>query len=549
MKYPTPVKGDPATPAEAHGAGAALVLVAGGSDASRRLVVATLEADGHRVVEAADARRAGRVVSSTPVDLVVLGAGSTGDHVEEAVGDVRRSPFGSTVPIVLFTPAGDLSTPAIALEAGADDYLVEPFEAGELAARVRTRLRQSRTLRVLVDRRARERAVLQAIVQDATRAADLNGAADAVCHGLRTLPDVAGAAVVGFMPAGAEVFGAVGIPTLRTGDVLNHQLSAYLTRAAANGPWTAGCDGDLEAPRLTTSAVACAPIVERRTAGVLLLDTGIAGAPARSAIDILAVAIDAASLAGALLDRFVREHHQRVVGRASIESLLANGAFVTWYQPIVDLRTGREVGVEALTRFDDGTPPDVRFQQAAALDLGAPLELAALERALDCAGELPDDNFVSVNLSPETVLDSPALPDVLARSAHDVVIELSEHAAVDDYDALRDALVPCTRVASLSVDDAGSGFASLHHILQLHPEYVKLDRSWVHGVDLDPARQALIAGLGHFAQRTGARLVAEGIELPAEHDALVDLGVELGQGYLLGRPAPPAPAAESEGAA
>jgi EAL domain-containing protein (putative c-di-GMP-specific phosphodiesterase class I) len=90
----------------------------------------------------------------------------------------------------------------------------------------------------------------------------------------------------------------------------------------------------------------------------------------------------------------------------------------------------------------------------------------------------------------------------------------------------------------LSVDDAGSGFASLRHILRLEPDFIKLDRSWVHGVDTDPARQAMIAGLRHFADQTGAQLIAEGIERDEERAALITLDVDLGQGYLLGRPAP-----------
>jgi EAL domain-containing protein (putative c-di-GMP-specific phosphodiesterase class I) len=89
----------------------------------------------------------------------------------------------------------------------------------------------------------------------------------------------------------------------------------------------------------------------------------------------------------------------------------------------------------------------------------------------------------------------------------------------------------------LSIDDAGSGFASLRHILRLEPAFVKLDRSWVHGVDGDPARQALIAGLRHFADQTGAQLIAEGIERVEERDTLLDLRVDYGQGFLLGRPA------------
>jgi EAL domain-containing protein (putative c-di-GMP-specific phosphodiesterase class I) len=103
---------------------------------------------------------------------------------------------------------------------------------------------------------------------------------------------------------------------------------------------------------------------------------------------------------------------------------------------------------------------------------------------------------------------------------------------------LRAAVASVGDGVRLSIDDAGSGFASLRHILRLDPAFIKLDRSWVHGVDTDPARQAMIAGLRHFADQTGAQLIAEGIEQEEERAVLIDLRVDLGQGFLLGRPAP-----------
>src|SRR5207237_8547048 len=112
------------------------------------------------------------------------------------------------------------------------------------------------------------------------------------------------------------------------------------------------------------------------------------------------------------------------------------------------------------------------------------------------------------------------------------------HGRIDGYVELRDAvdrLGPRTR---LSVADAGSGFASLRHVLALEPDFVKLDQTWIHDVHRDPARQALLAGLVYFASRTGCRLIAEGVETDDELATLRSLDVELGQGFLLGPPAP-----------
>ena len=94
------------------------------------------------------------------------------------------------------------------------------------------------------------------------------------------------------------------------------------------------------------------------------------------------------------------------------------------------------------------------------------------------------------------------------------------------------------RHSELALYDAGSGFASLRHVLALEADYVKLDQSWVTGIDDDPARQALVAGLGHFAARTGSVLIAEGVESDVERGMLAELEVGLGQGFLFGRPLP-----------
>lgn len=119
-----------------------------------------------------------------------------------------------------------------------------------------------------------------------------------------------------------------------------------------------------------------------------------------------------------------------------------------------------------------------------------------------------------------------------------VVLEITEHAAIADYAALRDAIAGLGYPVRLSVDDAGAGFASFRHIVELRPDYVKIDIGLVRAIDADPVRAALVAGMVYFALRTDAELIAEGIETDAELATLRSLAVDLGQGYLLGRPAP-----------
>jgi EAL domain-containing protein (putative c-di-GMP-specific phosphodiesterase class I) len=116
-------------------------------------------------------------------------------------------------------------------------------------------------------------------------------------------------------------------------------------------------------------------------------------------------------------------------------------------------------------------------------------------------------------------------------------VELTEHSAVEDYDALEGALRPLREVGlRIAVDDAGAGYATFRHILRLQPDFIKLDRSLISGIDGDPARRALAGAVVAFAREMRGVVVAEGIERSGELAVLLGLGVDAGQGYLLGRP-------------
>ena len=117
------------------------------------------------------------------------------------------------------------------------------------------------------------------------------------------------------------------------------------------------------------------------------------------------------------------------------------------------------------------------------------------------------------------------------------MLELTEHVPIDDYAVLRQAIADLGDVG-LAVDDAGAGYASFRHILELRPRYAKLDLTLIRGIDGDDLRQGLAAGLQYFADRTGCRLIAEGVESSGEAAVLEQLGIEYAQGYLFGRPIP-----------
>jgi EAL domain-containing protein (putative c-di-GMP-specific phosphodiesterase class I) len=235
----------------------------------------------------------------------------------------------------------------------------------------------------------------------------------------------------------------------------------------------------------------------------------------------------------------VRVEAERALER--IEGALVAQAPSMVFQPVVDIRTGETVGAEALARFhmEPRRTPDLWFEEAWAVGLGLELEIAAIQRALGYLGEMPAGTYVAINTAPAT-LCSDALADALRPFPLErVVVELTEHTRVDDYAALIAAI---TRLrdggARLSVDDAGAGFSSFQHVLRLHPNVIKLDRSLTTKLDENPIRGALAAALVTFAASLDAQICAEGIETAGELAALQRLGVAYGQGYLLGRPAP-----------
>ena len=133
------------------------------------------------------------------------------------------------------------------------------------------------------------------------------------------------------------------------------------------------------------------------------------------------------------------------------------------------------------------------------------------------------------------------LPDrlaaILAGRTRPIVLEITEHDAVGDYAAVRSAVAELGPDVRMAVDDAGAGAANFTHIVELSPDFVKIDVGLIRGMDQDLTRQALVVGLSYFAQAIEGWVVAEGIETEGERQALIDLGVSLGQGYLFGRPA------------
>lgn len=225
--------------------------------------------------------------------------------------------------------------------------------------------------------------------------------------------------------------------------------------------------------------------------------------------------------------------------RADIKHLIETESVDVAYQPIIDLRTERCLGLEALARFPRRFPkPEKTFAASADVGLGLELEQLMVQRAWGGLDRLGEGQFLALNLTPMSLLE-------LARRANrrpevpldQLVVEVTEHAAVESYRALRGELEPLReRGLRLAVDDAGAGYASLRHVLELRPDFIKLDHSLCYGIADDHARRVAVRGLVLLARDIGASAIAEGVELESDLTTIRKLGIDAAQGYLLGEP-------------
>lgn len=234
-----------------------------------------------------------------------------------------------------------------------------------------------------------------------------------------------------------------------------------------------------------------------------------------------------------------REDRQRKADRI-VEAIEHNRLRVV-FQPIVDLATGGIVGAESLARFDaePQRSPDRWFAEAWEAELGVELEIAAVRAAVAQLPQLPPNAYMSVNVSPRTI-ELGSCDDIFASLPADrIVVEVTEHAAVGDYDPLMAAVAKLKRQGfRVAVDDVGVGYSGLSHILRLAPAIMKLDLTLTRGIHTDPAKQAMASATVNFALRTRVSVVAEGIESKEDAETLRVIGVQYGQGYYFGKPSP-----------
>jgi EAL domain-containing protein (putative c-di-GMP-specific phosphodiesterase class I) len=395
-------------------------------------------------------------------------------------------------------------------------------------------------------RTSAERVAIVASLRTLRTQATPESTAEVIAEALNRLPGVDVAGVFECTDDAVIALSIVGLPgfPIQTGDALPEAQAREIRERSTNGPWAARWIWPAErspyAERLAMLGVKCWAIAPIQADGELIGLIGLATTSedhARHVIEDLPAVGEFASVAETILapDLVVRRHLAE--RRRRISATIASAAFQPVFQPIVVLSTGMTVGFEALTRFHDGSRPDEMFSAALECGMGLELETMTLEAALREADRLPPGAWLSLNISPAMLAEELALQRLFAGTTRSVVLEITEHEAIEDYAPLREALARFTPSVRLAVDDAGAGVANFNHLVGLRPDYVKIDAGLVRGVNGDPSRQAVVVGLIHFAMKAGCEVIAEGIETEAEGQMVAELGVTLGQGYLLAKPA------------
>lgn len=393
---------------------------------------------------------------------------------------------------------------------------------------------------------ARVHAALAEALHNVPAEATLEHAAKAICDQLVTLAFVDVAVIQVFLggddvqvlaqsaPQGYPLMAGTHLPRGRAATVLEH---------AAVGPWARyaepdPADGGLRAAAVAEGlkAVAYGPIVHgAQVVGALVIGT-FDERFARMLVEKMPGIVSFGATSSALLAERMQAMRQEADLRGALEAVLATRSFHPVFQPIVELESGEVVGYEALTRFDSGQRPDLCFADAWSVGLGADLESATIEAAIVAARDLPGGRWLDVNLSPRMLGDPDRLRPALWSADRPIVLEITEHDIIEDYGMVREAVRALGNDIRLAVDDAGAGVANFGHIIELRPDFVKLDISLVRRVNANLGRQAMVVGMRHFSRTAGCRLVAEGIETEEEARTLTELGVEFGQGYLFGYP-------------
>ncbi|TKC89407.1 phosphodiesterase [Trinickia terrae] len=230
-----------------------------------------------------------------------------------------------------------------------------------------------------------------------------------------------------------------------------------------------------------------------------------------------------------------------------VADLIAQHALSAVFQPIVDFDGGAILGYEGLIRGPAGSPleaPAALFAHAAHEGLSTELEHAAARTCIHAFAKLNCEGKLFLNFSAEAILklgetrdDTLAWLLRLGVPAERLVVELTEQCAISDIAGFVQMVAAVRETgAQFALDDYGTANASMNLWVRLQPDIVKIDRFFIHEIASDPLKFEAVRAMQHFANSSGARLVAEGIENEADLIVIRDMGIGCGQGYFFGRP-------------
>lgn len=235
--------------------------------------------------------------------------------------------------------------------------------------------------------------------------------------------------------------------------------------------------------------------------------------------------------------------------RREFLDVLLRGKLHSVYEPVVDAKSLTVFGYEALVRGADGslfTSPLELFGIAAEEGLLFELDCQCRRAAVEGAIGFPEGAKLFMNIRPTAIHDPSFQPDALTRtlercglSPADVVFEISEQESIENYEIFREARDNYGKLGfQFALDDTGAGYASLEAVLELAPEFIKVDRAFVRGIDQDSARQNMVRAFQAIACDTNSRIIGEGLDTLEELRTLGEMGIPFGQGWLFGKPAP-----------
>ncbi len=217
------------------------------------------------------------------------------------------------------------------------------------------------------------------------------------------------------------------------------------------------------------------------------------------------------------------------------------------FQPVLNMQTGEIIGYEGLIRGPSDSPlhsPLTLFRVARANNLTVEVEHMCRSVVLERFAALSLSGKLFLNVSPECLCQPGVKHGETLGYLHQygidpkrVIIELTENYPTFDYDLMREAVRHYRDMGfQIAIDDLGEGFSSLRLWSELRPDYVKIDRHFIHGINHDPVKLQFVRSITEIAEKTGTQVIAEGIETQSELLLVRDLGIRLGQGYHIARP-------------